>query len=430
MPEILVISYDILGEKIAGPAIRALAIAGELTNEFNVSVLYEGDFQSEKDGIRFINRDSVEINAGYFNNFDFILAPPLFTLNFPDLLEFENALMVDLFDPVIWENLVLYRRQSANMQSFEHERHLAALIAALMRGDYFIAAGRKQVDLFTGAMMILNRINPETWLEESSVEQMIGYVPFGIPGDPPPSRENSELPVEYADIMEKKIILWGGGMWDWLDPEIVVRSMPSVLEKVPDAVLVFPGTDHPNPHIPAMENVDKIKMLAAKSGLEKHIIFGNWMKLKRYRELAVNSSVCVSAHRYGLESTYAVRTRIIECIWLGIPQVVSGGDEYSDLLKKYEIGETVCSRDPANYAEAIITTIEKPVESFKPGFEKARFDLSWKSSVEPLREYLKNPRLTHGTGADFFTDVMGKASPRGKPRDLASIFHRVKSRLK
>lgn len=421
---ILVIAYDRVGRLMAGPAIRSLALARQLSGISDIHVIYEGDVPDDPaySNLTFIPAGS---NPD-LSTCKLVLAPPLVALTNPEIFETEIPLVVDLFDPVIFENLELYRDKPSPERQFQHERHLAALLSGFFRGDYFLAAGERQSHLFTGALMAMNRINPGTWAPGSGPEQMVGLVPFGIDPVPDPV---PEIPEQYAPLSGGKMIVWGGGMWDWLRPDIVVSAMPAVLKKFPDAHLVFPGTRHPNPHVPAMKNVKLCADLAKKLGIEKHVSFGSWLDRTEYLGLLAHADVGVCAHSGGLESAYAVRTRFMDSIRMGLPQVVSGDDEYSRYMNEYGVGKIVDSSDPEIFARTVCDVLSAGKDVFFAGFEAARSDLSWEKVAEPLVKFAKNPRLTHGHGVEFFSGTIGVVSPRSKPSDLKSLIHRLKDKL-
>ncbi len=424
----LVVAYDHLGRKQAGPARRTLALARELGKIGPVEVVFEGDPpEGEMASVRFTPRESIEAFPDFFSRFRAALAPPLVALTLPELLESDIPLAIDLFDPVIWENLELYRHEPEPEQFFQHERHLAALLAALFRGDFFLVAGERQLDLFCGALMALNRVNPGTWRPGEGPEQLIGLVPFGLPDSSPPSPDQAPLPDGYEP--DRPLVVWGGGMWDWLNPELVVRSWPDVIKARPDALLVFPGTEHPNPHVPVMASVGRVRKLAKELGVIDHLRFGRWLERKEYIGLLAHAGCGVSAHARGLEARYAARTRFLDAIWMGLPMVVTEGDEYSEFLAARGLGEVVRSTEADVFANAVVRVLDSGKHSYDERFVEARTELTWSRMAGPLIKWAETPRKTHGTGMEFFRATVGDAAPRGRPGDLGSLLKRLVSKL-
>jgi glycosyltransferase involved in cell wall biosynthesis len=427
----LVVAYDLIGKLQAGPAIRTLALATELAKICPVDVLFEGDTPENHGYLNFIKRDSIRPDSDFFAKYRAALAPPLVAMTFPELLDSDIPITIDLFDPVIWENLDLYKNMPISDRHFQHERHLASLMAGLVRGDFFLVAGDRQRDLFMGMLTMLNRVNPSTWSDGFTIDNFIGLVPFGLPETPPPSTD--QLPVPEIFRAGGKLVVWGGGMWDWLSPETVVNAWPEVLKKFPDVCLAFPGTKHPNPHVPEMDSVGRIKKIAVDLGITNTIIFSDWLSRDEYLGLLARADVGVSAHKPGLEARYAVRTRFMDAIYVGLPMVVSGGDEYSHYMEKYSIGKSVSPSDSSSeveFSKSIIEVLENRKDFYTDGFKKARADLAWPKMAAPLIEWVKDPKTTHGPGSEFFEDAVGQASPRHRPKDFGSLMHRVMSKLK
>jgi len=428
-PRYIIAAYDYLGPKHAGPAIRTLALARQLSKIGDVDIIFEGEAPSDQPArISFIEKGSVDLSAGFFLKYKAALVPPLVAMTVPQILESDIPVVVDLFDPVVWENLLLYKSEPEKDRQFQHERHLAALIAALFRGDYFIVAGKRQQDLFLGSLMALNRVNPSTWIEKSGPGQLVGLVPFGLPDGQPPDPDETAIPDIYS--AGGNIAVWGGGMWDWLCPETVVKAWPMVLKRYPDAILAFPGTDHPNPHVPEMASVGRVRKLSRELGIEKNVVFGSWLPRDEYLALLGRASVGVSAHSPGLEATYAVRTRFLDSIWMGLPMVVSGDDEYSSIIAEQELGVVIESESPTDFANGIIHVMDQGRGAYAGMFARARSELTWSKAAAELVEWMVEPRITHGSGIQFFRDTVGDVAPRERPSDLGSLVNRVIKKLR
>ena len=62
------------------------------------------------------------------------------------------------------------------------------------------------------------------------------------------------------------VILWSGGLWDWMDPLTLIRAMPAVLAAQPQARLIFLAGRHPG-DVPPMQMPERARALAAELGL-------------------------------------------------------------------------------------------------------------------------------------------------------------------
>ncbi len=72
-------------------------------------------------------------------------------------------------------------------------------------------------------------------------------MPFGIDPTPPQPGGNVIKGVVLGIAQDDTLLLWGGGIWDWLDPLTVIRAMASLRERRPDIKLFFLGLHHPQP---------------------------------------------------------------------------------------------------------------------------------------------------------------------------------------
>ena len=48
-----------------------------------------------------------------------------------------------------------------------------------------------------------------------------------------------------------KVVLWGGGIYNWFDPLTLIRAIDIARHRVPEIKLLFMGVKHPNPAVQA-----------------------------------------------------------------------------------------------------------------------------------------------------------------------------------
>ena len=178
-----------------------------------------------------------------------------------------------------------------------------------------------------------------------------------------------------------------------------------------------------------MAAVGRVRKIATELGVMDSIYFGRWFPRNEYLGLLGNASCGVSAHSPGLESRYAARTRYLDAIWMGLPMVVSEGDEYADYIADHKLGVVVRESNPSDFAQGILRILANGKSSMAENFTRARQRLTWKRMSGPLIEWAKDPKSTHGPGSRFFRDVAGKESPRGRPNDPLSLVRRVITKI-
>src|SRR5262249_35059809 len=113
---------------------------------------------------------------------------------------------------------------------------------ALRTGDHFICSSEKQRDLWLGAMYARRVIYPRTYDRDPSFRSVIDVVPFGLPEDPPQATDPLAIRRSFPALEAgDEIVLWNGGIWNWLDAPGAVRAIALLCERRPRVRLVFMG---------------------------------------------------------------------------------------------------------------------------------------------------------------------------------------------
>jgi hypothetical protein len=92
-----------------------------------------------------------------------------------------------------------------------------------------------------------------------------------------------------------------------------------------------------------------------------------------------------------LESNFSFRTRLLDCFWVGVPAVCTGGDELSELIERRDAGVSVPYGDADAVAEGIVTVLGRGREAYRERLLAAGTDLVWPKVVEPLRRIVQLP---------------------------------------
>jgi hypothetical protein len=89
----------------------------------------------------------------------------------------------------------------------------------LHTGHHFICGGKRQRDLYPGALLALRLIGPAAYKADPSFRSFIDRVPFGIPMEKPQRIDDGGPRMRFPQLgPDAQIVLWNGGMWNWLDP--------------------------------------------------------------------------------------------------------------------------------------------------------------------------------------------------------------------
>ncbi len=252
-----------------------------------------------------------------------------------------------------------------------HSHRQRLLTRQCLIGDFFICAGEVQRTWWLGLLEMTGRVNPYTFDADPTLRRLVDCVPYGLPSSPLPPMPADFRPFDLDP--SDPVLLWGGGLWDWLDPLTAIRALPHVLERVPNARLLFPGTRHPTPSVPTMSMVEQARELARSSGLlNTHIFFGDWVPRDVWPHYLQRAAVGLSLHPASYETHLAFRSRLLEYIWAGLPMVVTGGDETALVVQRYGLGRVVGVQDVTGVAAAILDLLARPRAAFAPVFSRAR----------------------------------------------------------
>jgi hypothetical protein len=399
--KIFISAYDVIGSNMAGPGIRSLAIAEGLCKDFDITLSIDENSQPDciNKSVKVIHESVVEWDScEYFKQFDTAILPGSQRLktNLPS--PFPIPLVVDIYDPFVLENLELLADKPKSIRDYEYSRHLKALLEMILSGDRFLVTSDRTADFFNGMMTAWGVINPIS-SKELLPEEMIINLPFGIPDDPI-EQFSSDLPSDLVSRISQKdkLILWAGGLWDWLDPMSLVESMPQILDTYLDAMLLFTGYKHPNPHVPIMKMatdcIDKAKKIKL---FDNRIIFREWTPYVERIPILKRTSLGVSLHKRHLETKYSFRTRLMDYIWGSIPMVLSEGDYLSGKLIDMNVAEPVSMSDKNSVANAVIKMLGKMENPearifMNDTFKTLQSEYTWSNLLKPLTSELKRIR--------------------------------------
>jgi glycosyltransferase involved in cell wall biosynthesis len=231
----------------------------------------------------------------------------------------------------------------------------AVLNKQLLRADYLLCTSTKQRDFWIGQLAVLGRVNTLTAGREQNLSNLVEVVPFGLQADPPVQRGHGIRGVIPGIGLDDKVVIWGGGVYNWFDPLTLVKAIDSLARRHPDVRLYFMGMKHPNPGVPDMRIAWETRQLAEKLGLVgRHVFFNSgWVPYATRADHLLDSDVGVSTHFDHVETEFSFRTRILDYLWTGLPIVATLGDSFGDVLDAEGIGRGVPAEDVAALEAAL-----------------------------------------------------------------------------
>ena len=364
---VLVISAEPVGVRMAGPAIRASELARALSATCDVTVAAPAPSVSELPLIEAGMAD-VETLVRTAREHDVVLAQELP----PTVLERIAGgprLVIDLYNPIVVEVLEAVAHRSPRAQRRIRSAIAQRTLAALAAADLILCANERQRDLWIGGLALHGLI-------ESG--DLVMEVPFGVPAEPvgAPGGLRAAYPEIAAD---EKVLLWGGGLWGWLDPGTVFRAVTRM-----DGVhLVVMGAGRPG--LERTGQAGYLEAALAEAPANVHINRG-WVPYDERGGWLAEADLGITAHHDHLEARYAHRTRVLDYLWAGLPVVATRGDAMADLVERERLGLTVPVGDDAAFAAACGELLASPdatrkrVAAFAPS-------LRWERVAAPLAEW-------------------------------------------
>ncbi len=392
---VLVVTGDVVGPGMAGPAIRAWHMAECLADEHEVVLATtSGRSAGEGAGFRLEIPDTVRFEQ-LMDWCDVVVLQGFVLLHVPVLRRPDKISVVDVYDILHLEALELSKRATDGSRAEHVGASLHALNDQAVLGDYFICASEKQRDYWIGHLSALGRVNSATYGDDPLLRRLVDVVPFGLPPAAPlrsgPGPRTTIRGVGPGD----DVVLWAGGIYDWFDPVTLVRAIDRLRTRRPRVRLVFMGTRHPNPEVPEMSTAQEARHLARSLGIEgTHVFFNEgWVDYDSRQNWLLDADVGVSTHFDHAETAFAFRTRLLDYLWAGLPVVATSGDAFAEMIVREGLGRVVEPEDVAGLEQALYELLSdaSASASCRENIERVRRVFEWPTALDPLLRFCRQP---------------------------------------
>jgi glycosyltransferase involved in cell wall biosynthesis len=418
---IVVATGEVLGERMAGPAIRAWHIARALGPEHDVVLAGTRGCTLPAGDVAAVGVDAEEL-SGLASGADVVVVQG----DLLDAIEPGPAVVVcDLYDPFHLEALEQTRALPADL------RHRALWAAGravdhqMRRGDFFLCASPRQRDFWLGHLAAAGRINERTYAESPDLERLIAVVPFGVEEDPPQRTRAVMRDVLPGIAADDLVVLWGGGVYDWFDPLTLLRAIDRIRVDEPKVRLFFAGARHPNPDVGETAMAVETRALADELGLtDRHVFFHDWVAYDDRANYLLEADVAVSTHVEHVETAFSFRTRVLDYLWAALPVVTTRGDDLGAAIDAAGAGIAVPPGDVDALADALGALLGDPERRAACAVNAGALarDYRWSAALAPLVEFCRTPRRAPDlTDAILGPEIAAGTSrpPRGDRRAAA-----------
>jgi glycosyltransferase involved in cell wall biosynthesis len=271
-----------------------------------------------------------------------------------------QKVVYDLFDPLVLELRELY----GNKPSVRQRLHLAAewwrLLYALRHADLLVCAAAKQRE-FYGRLQSTG----VPWIE----------VPFGI--DPAETKACAKP--------QDNIVVWGGGVWEWLDPATAVEAVLRLNAEGLRCRLLFLGRARPNPHAIDRRRECRFEELLRRGG-DAVSANAEWVPYRERLSWLRSGKIAIMLHRPTAEAVYSIRTRLFDALAAGIPVVATREGFAAELVEREGLGVVVPPGDVSAVAEAVRRLLTNDAFYLRcvDNLERLRPRFAWESVTRPL----------------------------------------------
>lgn len=393
---VLVITGDLVGPRMAGPAIRAWNMCEQLAVRNDVRLVSPIKATRASTSFQVFHTPDDRAMREHEEWADVIVMQGYILHQFRSLARTEKILVADIYDPLHLEQLEQAR--TARFDDWNTHVILASevLNEQIAKADFLLCASEKQRDFWLGQLAAVGRVNAMTYEADNALRDLLDVAPFGLEPDVPPQERHAIKGAVPGIGPDDKVLLWGGGIYDWFDTETLLRAMAKVIQTHPDARLFFLGVAHPNPGVPVMKAQARTFELSAELGLTDKYVFFNreWVAFDDRHNYLLDADAGVSTHYEHIETAFSFRTRILDYLWARLPMVTTRGDGFADLIESTPLGMTVPEQDVDQLAEGIIRVLydDDLRATIASAIDTVREEFSWSHALEPLTSFCAAPR--------------------------------------
>ena len=338
MFSVVVTTNDVVGERMAGPGIRAFYLTRELSKHLGGQVFLSsfstpGRKRRKKDLTPEVLIGQPGRGMGRHRK--------------------GQKLVFDLFDPILLELREMYRHGATLRDRIHYAAESWRLRRALADGDLIVCATPAQRELYAAARC------------------PIIEVPFGIDPD------------EIAPAEEREdVVVWGGGTWEWLDPRTAVDAIVRLNHEGVECRLLFLGRNRPNRR--ASDRIDEL----LAGGHPFVMANDEWVPYRERLSWLRRAKIAMMLHRPTPEARYSIRTRLFDAIVTATPVVATVEGFAADLVAREGLGIVV----PPSDANAVAVAVRRLLQD--DGFyrtcvsnlERIRPRFAWSVVTRPLIE--------------------------------------------
>jgi glycosyltransferase involved in cell wall biosynthesis len=387
---VLVVSAEAVGDRMAGPAIRAYELARTLADASDVTIAAPAPSAVGDPRIALVHAGMADIEAlvTAARGHDVVIAQELPPVALERLAGGPTRLVADLYNPVVLELLAATAERPERAQRRMHGRIVARTLALCAAADLVICANERQRDLWIGGMALHGLVDPYAYRRDPTLRTLVDVVPFGLPEGAAPPASGALRAAFPAIRRDDRVLVWGGGAWGWLDPVTPMHAVERLASAGgPRVHLVLLGVGRPELAAAGQaEAAGEAVAAARRTGLLDRLVHVNpgWVPYDERGGWLAEADVGVTAHRDHVEARYAHRTRVLDYLWAGLPVVATRGDALAELVERERLGAVADPEDVAGFAKACERMLGGEGAEARRRVARVAPSLRWSEVAAPL----------------------------------------------
>ena len=207
--------------------------------------------------------------------------------------------------------------------------------------------------------------------EYNVIQEKISIVPNGVD-------------LSMFNITKKKNpkkVVFAGAMYYHRGLDVLLETIPLVIEKIPDAKFVLLGSG---------TEMDKLKEIVSKNKLDNSVEFKGWIEREKIPENIADASIGIGPLRLTEVTSRALPIKVLEYMAVSLPVIAQKGTLPNDVLENEKNGFFI--ENHIELAEKIILLLNEPKKVQNMGAHSLKLvqKFSWDQVVDSVINEVKN----------------------------------------
>ena len=255
----------------------------------------------------------------------------------------------------------------------------------------FLCASERQRHLVVGMLAALGRVEPLTFAGDPGLDDLVRVVPFGVPSEPPTPVSPSPLRDAHPAMQpDDFLLLWAGGIYEWLDPVVLVEALSASTIRRSRRSSWAAATRHR----PSRTCRSPPEWLLGPRSWGSRA--AEWCSPTSGSPTTSGRGTCATP-TWACPSTRTTSrpstpSGVLDYLWAGLPILCSDGDAMADLVRTHDLGEVVPPGDVDAVAGAI-SRLRDEAHREGCGERSARVaaDFRWDRVCQPIARFCRDP---------------------------------------